>query len=160
MNKKSITLRLDITSKFILLILGAGVWFMALKPVVTPEAHAEINPKVSKLLKPDDKKEAYLSELCATTDSINRLLIKLLDVRSDMPDLKIELMSISTSVRSINDKIESIDRWNRISGWFGSTNDRNNKTEFDSQINYDMPRPQWNPAQQNKSKKTTPENSD
>lgn len=41
MNKKSITLRLDATSKIILLILGAGVWFMAIKPLTPSSLYAE-----------------------------------------------------------------------------------------------------------------------
>ena len=43
MNKKSTTLRLDPVSKIILLILGAGVWFMALKPIASNSAHAQVN---------------------------------------------------------------------------------------------------------------------
>ena len=40
MKKKTITLKLDSASKIILLILGAGVWVMALKPIGYSEAQA------------------------------------------------------------------------------------------------------------------------
>ena len=44
MNKKTITLKLDICSKILLLVLGAGVWLMALKPVLGPsQALAELD---------------------------------------------------------------------------------------------------------------------
>jgi len=41
MHKKSITLRLDAVSKTILLILGAGVWLMALRPLGVSTVHAQ-----------------------------------------------------------------------------------------------------------------------
>jgi hypothetical protein len=39
MRKKIITLRLDAASKIILLVLGAGVWFMALRPIGSSSAN-------------------------------------------------------------------------------------------------------------------------
>ena len=43
MNKKTITLRIDPISKLIMLILGTGVWVMALKPITNSTAHAELS---------------------------------------------------------------------------------------------------------------------
>ena len=43
MNKKTITLRIDPITKLILLILGAGVWVMALKPLTNSTAYAELS---------------------------------------------------------------------------------------------------------------------
>ena len=43
MNKKTITLRIDPITKLILLILGAGVWVMALKPLTNSTAYAELD---------------------------------------------------------------------------------------------------------------------
>jgi len=72
MNKKTITLKLDATSKIILLILGAGVWFMALKALgPTPalasaeDAHKDVGLTLVK------------SDITRGLDKINRTLISL-----------------------------------------------------------------------------------
>jgi len=41
--KKTITLRIDPISKLIMLILGTGVWVMALKPLTSSTAYAELS---------------------------------------------------------------------------------------------------------------------
>lgn len=41
MNKKTITLRLDGTSKLILLLIGAGLWAFALKPLGPNNSYAD-----------------------------------------------------------------------------------------------------------------------
>jgi hypothetical protein len=41
MNKKTITLRIDGTSKIIILLLGAGLWAFALKPLGPNNSYAQ-----------------------------------------------------------------------------------------------------------------------
>jgi hypothetical protein len=77
MNKKLITLKLDVTSKIILLILGAGVWFMALKPLGPSPAMAEVGPDG---LGPD----GLPTETTRIVDALNRIASRISDLDSTM----------------------------------------------------------------------------
>ena len=86
MNKKTITLRIDPITKLILLILGAGVWVMALKPITNSTAYAElssydlsgIESKLEYLSGIESKLgwvESKLGDINSTLGSINRSIV-------------------------------------------------------------------------------------
>jgi hypothetical protein len=111
MNKKSFTLRLDAVSKIILLILGAGIWFVALKPIGSSVVNAESNRDSQDgqeknraktkfdTYAPADMKEAYLNELCGYADSIDR---KLRSISISLIDLE-GLRKLSSIERQVGD---------------------------------------------------------
>jgi len=83
MNKKTITLKLDATSKIILLILGAGVWFMALKPLGPSSALAQGAYEYQ--MRNIDK---HLGNISSTLDTVTN---RLGDISSSLQGIEIHL---------------------------------------------------------------------
>ena len=88
MNKKTITLRIDPISKLIMLILGTGVWVMALKPITNSTAHAELS-------------SFDLSGIESKLEYLSGIEFKVGWVDSKLGDINSTLGDINRSIRNI-----------------------------------------------------------
>ena len=135
MNKKTITLRLDPLSKIILLILGAGVWFIALKPIGSSEVNAESNQvakentQIRRSYLPPDSESFH--QLVTLSTSINRELKNISSSLSHIQDFGLpdlgKLSSIMYEVKTIRQNITYP---------FSRPSDSTSQSDFPSSFDY------------------------
>jgi hypothetical protein len=135
MNKKTITLRLDPLSKIILLILGAGVWFMALKPIGSSEVNAESNQvakentQIRRSYLPPELD--YLQRIANTASSINRELI---DISGSLSHIKNFGLQDLGELRSIKNEVKDIRL--HVTYPFSRPSDSASQSDYPSSFDY------------------------
>jgi hypothetical protein len=135
MNKKSITLRLDTVSKIILFILGAGVWFVALKPIGSSEVNAESN-QVTK-----ENTQARRSYLPPELDYLQRIANSASSIDRKLIDISGSLSHIQDFGLPDNGKLSSIlyevkDIRQHITYPFSRPSDSTSQSDFPSSFDY------------------------
>ena len=90
MNKKTITLRLDWTSKTILFLLCIGIWLVAIEPLSPSQANAETITSVEL-----NNTEKLLVEVCNHLNTIkNELSLQLKNISAEQGNIQKDLNDI------------------------------------------------------------------